>query len=90
MTIASNSYSQIPDGLWYCDLSHGAARVLGWLWVDPNRGDEIDLEGVYKTFGPGAQTWIAELAMAGFLDPHDTSGDRLRYELVESAWRELS
>lgn len=78
----------IPDGLWYCDLSHGAVRVLGWLHVQDST-DSIRAEDVRAVFGPSANSWLAELVMAGFLDPNRTSGKRLRYTFVESAWQAL-
>lgn len=77
----------IPDGLWYCDLSHGAVRLLGWLRVQDS--EVVDTANARAVFGPSATAWISELVLAGFLDPQGTSGKRLRYVLVEEAWAAL-
>lgn len=84
----TGSYTPIPDGLWFSELSHAAARILGWIHVRANR--EAIVEEVRMAWGPESIAVLAELTMAGYLDHDNTSGDRLRYRIVPEAWEALA
>jgi hypothetical protein len=88
VTNLSTGYTPIPDGLWYCDLSHGAVRILGWLHVQ--QAIDIHPTDIQAAFGPESGKYIVELVMAGFLTSNRTSGERLAYQLVPGAWEKLA
>lgn len=86
MTNPTDGYSLIPDGIWTCNLSPGAIRLLGWIWTGPD--DTVSGTEIREQFGNGVLPFVHELTMSDYIEAHD-SGDRLIYERIRETWEGL-